>query len=382
MMTRLVALAVALVILVGGAGYLIGIVLQAPAELAAVFSRGTDASQSAPLPLSPAHDSVFIDSDIRLRWAWPPGLGERQIFTVRLWADDLPHQEIWTEASDIGVKQTIDGFSIDFGQFYWQVAALNLDAQGAYESMASEWSEVTQMQRLRRPPIPMLPADEMSATARQFAERELPATELIVAVHRFVHDNSKTNEQLSYAPDYSDAVELMYWHAQGESSDMPRLLCDGRSTAMLTILRELGIESRLVFLYASKPGWLNRHTVLEVFNPDTQRWQTHDVGTDFFYVEANTGKRVSAERILFGAHDDLAGCPIAGGECGAEVLKASIGYFGAMRYGYTYEVWVNPDRFDLSARFEGQDNQNLAEYVGDGDPRRVTFVLDSWKARS
>ena len=35
-------------------------------------------------------------------------------------------------------------------------------------------------------------------------------------------------------------------------------------------------------------------------------------------------------------------------------------------------------RIDLSARFAGQGNPNLAEYIGHGDARRVTLRLDSW----
>lgn len=29
-------------------------------------------------------------------------------------------------------------------------------------------------------------------------------------------------------------------------------------------------------------------------------------------------------------------------------------------------------------RFGGQDNQNLVEFIGKGDPQRVTFRMDSW----
>ena len=62
-------------------------------------------------------------------------------------------------------------------------------------------------------------------------------------------------------------------------------------------------------------------------------------------------------------------------------LAAPIAYFEALRYGHTFEVWVNPDRFDLSERFGGQDDQNLAEFIGKGEPQRVTFRLDSWLER-
>ncbi len=220
----------------------------------------------------------------------------------------------------------------------------------------------------------------MSDTARHFHDLGLSASQLIDAVHLFIHRNSKTNEQRSYLPDYSDAVDIMYAHFQGESAEMPRLLCDGRSTAMLTVLKELGIESRLIFLYKSGRGWISQHTVLEVFNPDIQFWQIHDVADDFYVVHKPTGIRVNAKSILFDSHDELVGCPVDGGPCSAELAAESLAYFEALRYGHTFEVWVNPDRFDLSGRFGGQADQNLAEFIGKGDPQRVSFRMDSWLA--
>ena len=118
--------------------------------------------------------------------------------------------------------------------------------------------------------------------------------------------------------------------------------------------------------------------MLEVFNPDTQYWQVHDLSIDIYYAAVESGIRVDAESMLFGAHDGIHGCPIAGGPCSANLSAQGLAYFSALRYGYTYEVWVNPDRFDLSARFLGQDNQNLAEYIGAGHSRRVTIRMDSW----
>ena len=67
-----------------------------------------------------------------------------------------------------------------------------------------------------------------------------------------------------------------------------------------------------------------------------------------------------------------------GGDCTAEVMEESASYFNALRYGYTFDLWVNPDRFELSTRFEGQDNKNLVEFISGDDPQRVTFRMDSW----
>lgn len=377
MTLRLLLLFIVFLTLVGAAGYGIGEIIQAPDRALGLLRGGGD-TQRSPAPLSPADGSHFVDSDIALQWSWRSGLAANQRYALRIWTDDKPYREIWTVDDRVSVQRLIDSFSVGFGKFYWQVAVVNLHADGVYESPGSEWSPVGVLQHLRRQPSLPKPYDEMSATAKQFHERQLGASELIDAVHRFVNHNSLSKEQLKYAPDFSDAIQLMYDHSQGLISEMPRLQCDGRSTAMLTILKELGIESRLVFLYKSDPGWLNQHTVLEVFNPDTQYWQTHDLSKDVYYAAAGTGLRVDAQSLLFGAHEGIVGCPISDGACSAELSAPGLAYFGAMRYGFSHVVWVNPDRFDLSARFLGQDNQNLAEYIGDGRPQRVTIRMDSW----
>ena len=63
----------------------------------------------------------------------------------------------------LSCQPVIDSFSVDFGKFYWQVAA------------------------------------------KLVLEPGMSASDIIDAAHRFIHDNSKTNVQLDYAPDYSDA---------------------------------------------------------------------------------------------------------------------------------------------------------------------------------
>jgi len=375
---RLLSLLGVLLLLVGAAGFGIGQIIQAPDRALTLLRGEAPDSQRFPAPVSPADGSEFVDSDIALHWSWKRGLAANQRYALRIWTDGKPYQEIWTADTKVSVEQIIDSFSLSVGKFYWQVAVVNLDADAVYESTGSDWSEVSVLQRLRRERIPAKVYDEMSATAKQFHDLHLGASELIDAVHRFVNENSLTNKQLEYAPDFSDAVQLMYDHSQGLTSEMPRLQCDGRSTAMLTVLKELGIESRLVFLYMSEPGWLNQHTVLEVFNPDTQYWQVHDLSSDVYYSAGEPEIRVDAVSMLFGKHTNIVGCPIAGGPCSADLSASGLAYFGAMRYGFTHEVWVNPDRFDLSARFEGQDMQNLAEYIGDGHPQRVTIRMDSW----
>ena len=378
MSLRLLSLVILCLLIIGAAAFAIGGVLLSPAIVLLAQETGAPATQLAPAPLSPLNGSEFVDSNIVLEWSWADELAENQRYALRLWTEDKPHQEIWTIDDRVSVQRLIDSFNLSFGKFYWQVAVVNVNDAGGYNSPGSDWSETSELQRLRRERILAKPYHEMSAAAKQFHDLHLGPSELIDAVHLFINQNSLSKTQLRYDSDFGDAVQLMYDHSQGLSNEMPQLQCDGRSTAMLTILKELGIESRLIFLYKSDPGWISEHTVLEVFNPDTQYWQVHDLSNDIYYAAVESGIRVDAESMLFGAHDDIHGCPIDGGSCSADMSATGLSYFSALRYGFTYEVWVNPDRFDLSARFLGQENQNLAEYIGDGHSRRVTIRMDSW----
>lgn len=379
MRAKLVLLVVFLAALTGVVGYFLGSAL--PIQYFGLYWPQRDAAvpQSAPSLIEPLHGSEFVDSDIELEWRWTAGLAENQRFALRIWSEGFPHHEIWTVETRVAVAEVIDSFSVEVGDFYWQVVVVNVDEAGNFAGLGSEWSEQYHLRRVRRLSIPAKQYSQMSGIAQQIHDQNLNPAQAIDEAHRFIQKNSIPDRQEDYDADYGDAIELMFNYAQGRSSERPLLLCDGRSTAMLTILRELGIESRLVFLYSPVPGYLAQHTVLEVFDPERQRWQVHDLAWDFYYVDSKSRERVSAERILFGSRENLAGCSIAGGVCNAQVIQESVGYFDAMRYGWTYELWVNPDRFAISRRFEGQDGQNIADFISDGYPQKVTIRMGSWE---
>ena len=380
MNSRNLMIFIVIALIAGVIGFVAGSAIPtAEATSIATQLESTPLTQIAPKLLAPAHESEFVESDLTLEWSWQPELKETQRYVVRLWADDHPHQEVWTEDTSLSVKDQIDSFSVDVGAFYWQVAVVNTNDDGGFENMEGEWSDTFVLQRVRRLSMPARDYADMSPSAQYFHDLNLSASDTIDAVHRFIQTHSILDQQKTYDADYSDAIDMMFAYAQGESDEQPFLQCDGRSTAMLTTLRELGIESRLIFLYRPVPGYLSQHTTLEVFNPDTQRWQVHDLNWDFYYVDSEMMERVSAERILFGSRDTLLGCPMEGGTCTAEVMEESASYFNALRYGYTFELWVNPDRFELSTRFEGQDMKNLAEFLTDNNPQRVTVRMDSWE---
>ena len=198
----------------------------------------------------------------------------------------------------------------------------------------------------------------------------------------FIHRNTDITQQGDYAADFSDAVQMIFDYSQGES-DAPQLYCDGMSTAMLTVFREVGIESRLIFLYSAASGWFSQHTFLEVFNPDTQQWEVHDPTFNLYFVDTVTGERASIERLVFGDLETLAGCA-TDGTCSREALTDSVEqYLAAFRTGHVPdEVWINPNRINISQRITGQENNNFPEFVArmtGHNQRNLIFRFDSWE---
>lgn len=334
---------------------------------------------SAPRPVSPPNQKEFVDSDILLQWEWPHELTAEQVFAVRIWYENETYIETWTKETSIDAQEYIDSFSRDLGAFHWQVAAINYSSQNGFESMASDWTPVQTLNRLRRLIPTPYPASQQSALARSIAAQHMASTEIIDYARHYIYVNSAFDYQEPGEPNRRDALDAMVLYTQGKG-EMPQLLCDGRATAMLTLLEELGIESRLILLYRDGGDAIQEHTVLEVFNPDTQRWEIQDSYQDLYYLSTDTQERASIERLVFGSLSTIAACD--GVTCYAEKElsnpAAALGYFQVFRFGASNTFWVNPDRFNISKRFPDENNANLPEYLR-SDPRELTFQFYSWE---
>jgi hypothetical protein len=343
----------------------------------------TPITYTAPIPLAP--DNVeFIDSDMVIEWQWS-SLQANQVFALRVWYETETPQELWLADTQTNIQPMIDSYSQAVGTFYWQVAVVNLNSDGGFESLASEWSEVVTLHRVRRFTLEPLPVAEQSEMARYINSQEFEsAFELANFTRDFIHHNTNITPQgdATYAGDFSDAAQLIFDYSQG-AGEAPQLYCDGMSTAMLTVFREVGIESRLIFLYSEVSDWFSQHTFLEVFNPDTQQWEVHDSSYNLYFVDTVTGERASIERLVFGDLETLVGCT-TDGTCSREALSDSVEkYLSAFRTGHVPdEVWINPNRLNISQRITGQENNNFPEFVArmtGHAQRNLIFRFDSWE---
>ena len=249
--------------------------------------------------------------------------------------------------------------------------------------MGSEWSEVVTLHRVRRFTLEPLPLDMQSDIAQLVSAQDLESSfEIANYTRDFIHHNTNITRQGDYDADYSDAMQQVFNHSQG-TGDAPELYCDGMSTGMLTTFLELGIESRLVFLYGQASGWYSQHTFLEVFNSDTQRWEVHDPTFNLYFMDTETGERVDVERMVFGDIETLVGCN-TDGTCSQAALQDSVvNFLGAFRTGHdTGEIWINPNRINISTRNTGQENNNFPEFISRmiGIPQRdIIFHFDTWE---
>jgi hypothetical protein len=107
----------------------------------------------APQLLSPVDGLQTYPTNLILEWSWPQGLGENQLYTVRFWREgDSPGDIAYTADTRFSISGFLE--SSQPGRFYWQVAVLQLDDQGVFESMGSGWSQVWQMERIPPSPVP------------------------------------------------------------------------------------------------------------------------------------------------------------------------------------------------------------------------------------
>lgn len=339
-------------------------------------SAARDTQASAPQPQTPPDGYTFVESDIELAWDGQ-SLEPHQRYVLRLWIDDESPQEIWTEASHVNAQPLIDPFSRDAGRYQWRVAVVNTDDSGAFESMGSAWSDIQTLNRVRRLSPTALPAAQWSdLTQHMVAQNHASTFETVNYLRDFLHRHADISGDSGYQADYSDAMQQLFDHSQG-NADAPQLYCNGLSTGMLTTLAQLGIESRLIFLYADPPGWFSEHTFLEVFNPDTQQWEVHDPTFNLYFVDSETGQRVATERLVFGSRETILGCDSAG-DCSGEAYMNNVAqYMEVFRYGFSKEIFVNPDRFDITTRVTAFDNKNFPEFLA-SNPRSLTFRFDAW----
>jgi hypothetical protein len=203
--------------------------------------------------------------------------------------------------------------------------------------------------------------------------QRLEGDTVVDGVRRFVTDNTvhKIDEVFrSYRGDMALILTKILQRARGEA-DAPHLECSKRANAMSLILTAQGIRNRRTYLFSGALPRLESHTFVEYWNEASGQWEIQDPDYAVFYIDATTGARVGAERLLREPIDSLQPCK-AVGDCGwhhAEQLRDYFDAVGFKEEGRDPVLHVNPARFDMTKRFAAKDGESY-------DLR--TFVMTDW----
>lgn len=187
-------------------------------------------------------------------------------------------------------------------------------------------------------------------------------TDVISRALNFVHDNSEhrsDSEQRRYAFNTPLVMQMLYDVHRGVATEKPGLTCGPRALAMKAILDSIGIYSRLVQVFSSNYDSVRGHRLLELHNPDSDRWEVWDPDYRVVYKTVKDGTRVDIMSLITQSldsiepwRDDVHGWEQTGmGEIRANYFQAVL--FEHMKGGMKDSlIVVNPLRLDLSKVFE------------------------------
>jgi hypothetical protein len=190
-------------------------------------------------------------------------------------------------------------------------------------------------------------AADILVDIRATLPRGASQSELVDAVRRYVHAHSlhlMDAEHLTYTRDVTEILRRLRDAGRGEGR-RPHLACGSRARAMRALVGALALESRLVGLYTDDFDGIEGHTLVEVRNAETARWELQDPDLNLHFVDLETGLRVSAAAFVWQSTQRLRTVPADAAE--GELLLAH--YFEAVMYyqpesGAPPVVLVNVDR--------------------------------------
>lgn len=122
-------------------------------------------------------------------------------------------------------------------------------------------------------------------------------------VRLFVNANSIHNideEFRSHWGNHKVIGEKIYDYAAKKSNQPVHLECSSRRAAMERIMQGLGYRTRAIDLYSHTPEYA-AHSLLEVLDPNTNKWMAQDPGFNVFWKMKDTNTRISmVDAVKFG----------------------------------------------------------------------------------
>lgn len=207
------------------------------------------------------------------------------------------------------------------------------------------------------------------------------ATAKIDYVRHFVNENSvhSSGEDRPWNTPY--VIKRLYQTFRGGGAEPAQLTCGPRALAMQALLREMGITSRFVQLFADDADHIRSHSVLDVFNPDSGDWEMQDPDNDICLIDVNSGKRAATMDALLLPLNRIHPMSYEGTRGWAELdldhLRPfySGGLYGNLEFlqkpGVVKKAFfVNTSRFDCEKKYPANGGETIYDFMRrrHGDP--------------
>lgn len=181
------------------------------------------------------------------------------------------------------------------------------------------------------------------------------------------------------------ALQFIYHNNINPSSEPAHLDCGPSTRALACILNYFDFQTRIVHFLTDDFDYVAGHTLLEVLNPDTGKWELQDPLYNIYFYHIDTRQRASALDLVFSDIEKI--IPSDGKLHGwdkkmhsrysdrqPKILKDH--YFEVLLYGESKRfVLINNEKISLTKRFPKNNNLTILEFIKKSYANPPVFAL-------
>ena len=190
-------------------------------------------------------------------------------------------------------------------------------------------------------------------------------------IHAFVRDNSQYKMDEEFYAIWQDRMKVadaFLAGLEGKRADKPHMECSTRSNLLAALVEKEGYRTRNVVLYNPEDK-LNNHRIIEILNPETQKWEAYDVTYDVYYRNKDTKERASTAEV--GANPEKYETCKPSGKCGWNLVTDD-GHKADKLKKYLNIITVNDKETGLRLTLHADDLAEDRVYTT-GDNKTGTF---------
>jgi hypothetical protein len=173
--------------------------------------------------------------------------------------------------------------------------------------------------------------------------KQFPAgteSQKIVNMRHCIYVNTSFSVDKKMAPMWQDRPAMMRWlyeHMSQPEKLPPLMECFYRAHTLSRSLKLLGYKAHTLTVTQDRDGFPD-HVNVEVFNPDTKKWEVQDPSFDIHYVSKKDKSVLGPKEYLTLGYDDILPCNFEG-QCDWD-LKTSEGFSIRLTQDYMGAAYI------------------------------------------